>query len=166
MKRLLTPLLLLCVGMTAAAEEKKAPPKKITVVECPQECKDESAVKEFNIDKYLEDSWNKNLDEKKKYDPNLCLTAERQDSILWYSEKYEFRIASIHWFGSQTAGHPFHLHFPFPRRFGHKAVSGPISEKMAPQERGKCFKFKADIEIKQDGKVKTVDPHIYTGGQP
>ncbi|MCI0353142.1 MAG: hypothetical protein L0Z53_27295 [Acidobacteriales bacterium] len=103
--------------------------------------------------------------EPKVYDIGVTVNVPQQQSVLWVSNRYEFKIIRL----EPLNGGPQN---PFFREFSAKTEqtddwakqvsSGPARREANPGE-GKVFVYKATIKLR-DGQV--IDPHIMTGQGP
>ena len=99
------------------------------------------------------------------YDIGVTVNVPQQQSVLWISNKYEFKVTAL----KPLNGGPEN---PFCREFSAKTErtdewskqvsSGPARPEANPGI-GKAFTYKATIKLK-DGTV--IDPHIMTMGGP
>ena len=110
--------------------------------------------------------------EKAKFDPAIFVSVTEQQSILWLSKKYEFRILEIRplrvppSLARTLEKGPFYRQFPVDpkdmerdgNRFFRQVSSGPVRLDADPGP-DRPFAFKTTIEVKGYGKI---DPHIMT----
>jgi len=110
--------------------------------------------------------------EKAKFDPAIFVSVTEQQSILWLSTKYEFRILEIRpvrvppSLTKTLEKGPFYRQFPVDskdmerdgNRFFRQVSSGPVRLDADPGS-DRPFAFKTTIEVKGYGKI---DPHIMT----
>lgn len=134
-------------------------------VACPKSCAAPGTGAQtytFDVDKFLADP------NDPTNDTEICLRVAEGDEVKWKTTK-EMRVNKIDAFGGHH-GNPFKKALPFVPGNGQTDVqSGPLTAGSAPGAAyNRCWLFKANIQVKENGNWADKDPHIFTspGGGP